>query len=130
VRGQIEPYGEAARHVDYAVRNARVLLRAVATALRTHVVVQPELPVALATLAACADALSAQLIASTDPQATRSLAIVASEQATGVLALHHDLRTSVIIGQVRAIAVDLLRASGLDAEVARESIPAAPSEEM
>jgi len=130
VRGQIEPYGDAARHVDYAVRNARVLLRAVATALRTHVAVQPELPVALATLAACADALSAQLTASTDPQATRSLAILASEQATGVLALHHDLRTSVMIGQVRAIAVDLLRASGLDAEVARESIPAAPSEEV
>jgi hypothetical protein len=36
----------------------------------------------------------------------------------------------VMIGQVRAIAVDLLRASGLDAEVARESIPAAPSEEV
>jgi uncharacterized membrane protein YgaE (UPF0421/DUF939 family) len=130
VRGQIEPYGDAARHVDYAVRNARVLLRAVVTALRTHVAVQPELPVALATLAASADALTTQLIASTDPEATRSLAILASEQATGVLALHHDLRTSVMIGQVRAIAVDLLRASGLDAELARESLPAAPSEEM
>jgi uncharacterized membrane protein YgaE (UPF0421/DUF939 family) len=130
VRGQIEPYGDAARHVDYAVRNARVLLRAVATVLRTHVAVAPELPVALATLAECADTLTAQLIASTDPEATRSLAILASEQATGVLALHHDLRTSVMIGQVRAIAVDLLRASGLDAERARESLPLAPSEEM
>jgi hypothetical protein len=92
--------------------------------------VAPELPVALTTLAGCADALAAQLIASADPDATRSLAILASEQATDVLALHHDLRTSVMIGQVRAIAVDLLRASGLDAEVARDSIPAAPSEEM
>jgi hypothetical protein len=35
-----------------------------------------------------------------------------------------------MIGQVRAIAVDLLRASGLDAERARESLPLAPSEEM
>jgi uncharacterized membrane protein YgaE (UPF0421/DUF939 family) len=130
VRGRIEPYGDAARHVDYAVRNARVLLRAVVTVLRTHVMVAPELPVALTTLAGCADALAAQLIASADPDATRSLAILASEQATDVLALHHDLRTSVMIGQVRAIAVDLLRASGLDAEVARDSIPAAPSEEM
>jgi uncharacterized membrane protein YgaE (UPF0421/DUF939 family) len=129
-RGRIEPFGDAARHVDYAVRNARVLLRAVVTVLRTHVAVQPELPVALATLASCADALTAQLVASADPEATRSLAIRASEQATGVLALHHDLRTSLMIGQVRAIAVDLLRASGLDAEVARESIPAAPSVEM
>ncbi|HEX2703549.1 MAG TPA: hypothetical protein VHM72_08975, partial [Solirubrobacteraceae bacterium] len=129
-RGQLQQYGEATRHVDYAVRNARVLIRAVVTVLRTHVAVQPELPLALSTLAACADALTAQLIDSADAAATRSLAILASEQATGVLALHHDLRTSVMIGQTRAIAVDLLRASGLDGEAARESIPAAPSEEV
>jgi hypothetical protein len=129
-RGQLEPYGEAARHVDYAVRNARVLMRAVASGLRTRVAVEPGLAEALATLADCADALRAQLVDGADAALTRSLAVRASEQATEILALQNDLRTSMIIGQIRATAVDLMRASGLDAEAARSALPAAPSEEI
>ena len=60
----------------------------------------------------------------------RTLAIQASAQATEVLAMQHDLRTSMIIGQIRATAVDLLRASGLDGASAREAIPSAPTEHM
>jgi uncharacterized membrane protein YgaE (UPF0421/DUF939 family) len=130
VRGELEPYGEAARHVDYAVRNARVLVRSVVAALRTRVAVRPEIPMSLATLAACADALTTELVEGADPASMRSLAIRASEEATGVLALQHDLRTSVIIGQIRATAVDLLRASGLSAESARGLLPPATAEEM
>jgi uncharacterized membrane protein YgaE (UPF0421/DUF939 family) len=129
VRGELEPYGEAARHVDYAVRNARVLMRAVVGALRTRVVISPELPAALRTLAAATDALTTQLDNGADASLVRDLAIQASTQATDVLAEHHDLRTSMIIGQIRATAVDLLRAGGLDAESARSAIPAAPSQE-
>jgi uncharacterized membrane protein YgaE (UPF0421/DUF939 family) len=129
-RGVLEPYGEAARQVDYAVRNSRVLLRGVAAALRTHVAVPPELAQALETLAQATDALAAQLIESADVAHTRRLAIAAAEQATAVLADHHDLRNTVIIGQVRATAVDLLRASGLDAGTARAQIPLAPSDDM
>jgi uncharacterized membrane protein YgaE (UPF0421/DUF939 family) len=129
-RGAVQPYGEAARQVDYAVRNSRVLMRAVAAALRTHVAVPPQLAEALGTLADATDALAAQLIDSADAEETRSTAIRASEQATSLLAAHHDLRNTVIIGQVRATAVDLLRASGLDADTARAQLPDAPSEEL
>ncbi len=129
-RDQLEPLGGASRHVDYAVRNARVLLRAVASALRTRVDVPPDLVTALSTLAVTVDALGDQLIAGGDPMRTRALAVEASEQATAALAIHHDLRTSMIIGQIRATAVDLLRASGLDADAARASLPPAPSEDL
>lgn len=112
------------------MRNARVLLRAVAGALRTRVSVNPELVMALATLAAAVDALSDQLVAGADPQRARTLAIQASAQATEVLAMQHDLRTSMIIGQIRATTVDLLWASGLDGASAREAIPSAPTEHM
>ena len=67
LREELEPVGGAARHIDYAVRNARVLLRGVAGALRTRVSVNRELVMALATLAAAVDALSDQLVAGTDP---------------------------------------------------------------
>jgi uncharacterized membrane protein YgaE (UPF0421/DUF939 family) len=130
VREQLEPVGDAARQIDYAVRNARVLLRAIASALRTRAAVNPELVTALATLAATVDALADQLGAGDDPSRMRTLAVQASEQATEVLALQHDLRTTMIIGQIRATAVDLLRASGLDSSSSRDAIPAAPSEDM
>ena len=130
LREDLEPAGSAARHIDYAVRNGRVLLRAVAGALRTRVSVNPELVMALATLAAAVDALSDQLVVGADPQRAHTLAIQASAQATEVLALQHDLRTSMIIGQIRATAVDLLRAGGLDGASARGALPSAPTEHM
>jgi uncharacterized membrane protein YgaE (UPF0421/DUF939 family) len=129
-RGELEPYDEAVRHVDYAIRNARVLARAIVTVLRTQVAVAPELAVALDSLATAGDALAEQLAVSGDATLTRKHAVEASEQATAVLASHHDLRTSMIIGQIRATAVDLLRASGLDADTARAAIPAPPSDDM
>jgi uncharacterized membrane protein YgaE (UPF0421/DUF939 family) len=129
-RGEVEPYGEAARQVDYAVRNSRVLLRGVAAALRTHVAVPAELAQALSTLADATKALAAQLVDGADASQTRAYAVRASEQATALLANHHDLRNTVIIGQIRATAVDLLRASGLDADTARAQLPDAPAEDM
>ena len=44
--------------------------------------------------------------------------------------MQHDLRTSMIIGQIRATGVDLLRAGGLDGASARDAIPPAPTELM
>ncbi len=130
VRGELEPYGEAARHVDYAVRNARVLIRSTVGVLRTRVSVPPELALALKTLSASTDALAAQLVERAAPDSARALAVQASEEATAILAQQHDLRTSVIIGQIRATAVDLLRASGLDAASARGALPTASAEEL
>jgi len=127
-RDQLDPLVDAARQIDYAVRNSRVLIRAVASALRTRVAVAPELAAALATLAAAVDALSDQLVSAGDPMRTRSAAVAAADQATTVLALHHDLRTTMIIGQIRATAVDLLRATGLDAGRSRAAIPPAPAD--
>jgi uncharacterized membrane protein YgaE (UPF0421/DUF939 family) len=129
VRGQLEPYDDAARHIDYAVRNSRVLARNAATAVRTHVAVSTDLIGAIEGLAAVVDALEHQLAGNGDANDTQRLAVEAAAKATGVLEHHHDLRSSVLIGQVRATAVDLLRASGLDAASARTAIGEAPQVE-
>jgi hypothetical protein len=44
-----------------------------------------------------------------------------------VLGRQNDLQTSMIVGQVRATALDLLRGSGLDAEEARAALEAGVS---
>jgi hypothetical protein len=43
----------------------------------------------------------------------RRFALKATEEATAVLHERSDLPTSVLVGQVRSTAVDLLRASGM-----------------
>jgi uncharacterized membrane protein YgaE (UPF0421/DUF939 family) len=129
-RGLLEPYAPAVRHADYAVRNGRVLLRSIASAIRTEVAVPPELVAAVRTLAEAVEALAEQLERAGDSARTRGLAIEAGSAATQILAAHNDLRTTMIIGQIRATAVDLLRASGLEGDGARAALPAAQPEDV
>ncbi len=127
-RDALEPHGSAARQIDYAVRNGRVLLRTVAAAIRAGVSAPPELAQSIRTLADAVDALARQLGAGADEATTRTLAIRAGREATEILATHSDLRTTMIVGQVRATAVDLLRASGLEGDGARAALPPAQPE--
>ncbi|HUB77136.1 MAG TPA: hypothetical protein VL977_08765, partial [Solirubrobacteraceae bacterium] len=110
--------------------NARVLMRAVASALRTGVAAGGGLVASLATLAAAADALAEELAGAGDEPRSRRLAVDAADAATAVLVEQSDLRTTMIVGQVRATAVDLLRASGLTAEQARAALAPVPSADM
>jgi uncharacterized membrane protein YgaE (UPF0421/DUF939 family) len=129
-RGALEPYAPAVRQIDYAVRNGRVLLRTVAAAIRTNVDVPEELAAAIRKLADAVDALALQFREAAQPEQSRTLAVEAAARATAVLATHHDLRTTMIIGQVRATVVDLLRAGGLDAPSARAALPPAEPEDL
>jgi len=53
---------------------------------------------------------------------TRRFALEAAGGATAVLKQRNDLRTSMLVGQVRSTAVDLLRASGMDSAEALEAL--------
>jgi hypothetical protein len=121
-RGQLRLYADASGAVDLLVRNARAVARAAVTAVRRGVEPDPELIEALRGLADATQGLGAHLADPALAVATRRLAVAAARRATGVLTRHHDLSTSVLVGQVRATAFDLLRGSGLDAEAAREAI--------
>jgi len=129
-RDALEPHGPAARQIDYAVRNGRVLLRTVAAAIRTGVSAPPGLAQSIRTLADSVDALARQLGEGAGEDTTRELAIRAGREATEILASQNDLRTTMIVGQVRATVVDLLRASGLEGEGARAALPPAQPEDV
>jgi hypothetical protein len=53
---------------------------------------------------------------------TRHFALQAAESATSVLKERNDLETSMLVGQIRCTAVDLLRASGMDHSEARQAL--------
>jgi uncharacterized membrane protein YgaE (UPF0421/DUF939 family) len=121
-RGQLRLYADASGAVDLLVRNARTVARAAITAIRRKSDPDRGLIDAIRDLAKAAGGLGEQLADPALGVATRRLAEASAHRATGVLARRHDLSTSVLVGQVRATAFDLLRGSGLDAEAARAAI--------
>ncbi len=123
-RGQLRAYADAAAQVDLALRNSRVLARAAIGAARRGPAADPTLVEAIRKLAAAVRQLGADLAESQDGAESRRLAVEAAT-AHQVLERHHDLPTSMLVGQVRATAIDLLRGSGLDREAARTAVDAA-----
>jgi uncharacterized membrane protein YgaE (UPF0421/DUF939 family) len=124
-RGQLRVYADAAAQVDLALRNSRVLARAAIGAVRRGGAGDPALVEAIRTLARAVRQLGGDLAQPEPSGETRRLALAAAASATGVLERHRDLPTSMLVGQVRATATDLLRSVGVERDAAREAVDAA-----
>ena len=120
--GQLEFYATAADQLDLAVRNIRVLARAAATMVREGDTAHEALSETILDLARAVETLSAYIEEPEHPVDTRRFALEAAGGATAVLKERSDLRTSMLVGQVRSTAVDLLRASGMDSAEALEAL--------
>lgn len=116
--GEVNYYATAAEQLDLTVRNTRVLARAAVSLLRDGKRTPERLPETILELAMAVEALDEYVEEPDHPVHTRYLALTAAEEATSVLGEQNDLDTNVLIGQVRFMAVDLLRASGMDPEAA------------
>ena len=111
--GYLAHYASVADQLDLAVRNTRVLARAAVSMLQDDKHAPEVLSEALLDLARAVDTLGIYLQRS-DHLDTRHFALKAAEEATAALKERNDLETSVLVGQVRSTAMDLLRASGMD----------------
>jgi hypothetical protein len=120
--GQLGFYATAADQLDLAVRNVRVLARAAATAVREGEAVPEALTETILDLARAVETLSSYIEEPEHPVETRGFALEAAGGATAVLEERNDLRTSMLVGQVRSTAVDLLRAAGMDSTEAHEAL--------
>ncbi|PTL60141.1 hypothetical protein C7Y72_11050 [Paraconexibacter algicola] len=121
-RTVVKRYAIAAPEIDLAVRNARVLARGVVRAADLEAHIPPEAPGGVRDLAAAVRALRAAL---EDPALVvdaRGTALQAAAGATLALERTSNLSVSVIIGQVRSIATDLLRALGTTQDAAADAI--------
>lgn len=110
----LELYASAGTRIDLAVINARVLARGAANALRRGDPAPRPLPEAVLDLSRAVKALAGFLEERGEPEEARRRALEAARKATSILEEKHTLATSVLVGQVRAAAVDLLRSTGLD----------------
>jgi len=114
-RGPLALYITAEPLLDLAVRNVRVLARAVLRAVELGDHVPPEVVTAVEDLAQAVRCLGAGLMGEVDDEA-RVAAIRAAGRATLALEQTGNLSVSVIVGQVRATATDLLRGLGMERE--------------
>lgn len=123
-RERLPRYAEAAQQMDHAVRNTRVLARRTLAAVRDGPA-PAALADAVSRLGRAVLALAEQLEDPEGDARTRALALDAAARATSVLREQPDLSASVIVGQVRSTAIDLLRGSGLSDEDARRALDGA-----
>jgi uncharacterized membrane protein YgaE (UPF0421/DUF939 family) len=122
---ELDPQAGAAPQIDYAVRDARVLARATTTAIRRGAHLDPRLAEAVATLAEATRALDAVGRGEQDARAdVRELASRAVELA-GSADVRNSLWPTMIFGQTRALAFDLMQAAGEDPDHARSLLDAA-----
>lgn len=119
---QVAEVEATCRQLDYAVRNIRVLARNGVTLTRLGTPAPPQLGEAIRALAdavrAAAEALSTDLggHSDADPHAERAdhAALEAVRIAARLLRADPPLPLVMIVGQIRATAIDLLRGVGTD----------------
>jgi uncharacterized membrane protein YgaE (UPF0421/DUF939 family) len=124
-RGLVESYADAAARIDLAVRNVRVLARATIRALSLDENVPPEIAGALRDLAVAVRAVPPAIDAPDAPDAAaavREPAVRAAAEATLVLERTGNMSVSVIVGQIRSTAADLIAATGVSHEGASDAV--------
>ena len=119
--GYLAHYAAVADQLDLAVRNTRVLARAAVNLLQDQGRAPEQLSESLLDLARAVETLGAYL-EKFDHLDTRHFALKAAEGATSVLEERSDLETSMLVGQIRSTAMDLLRASGMDYSESQQAL--------
>jgi uncharacterized membrane protein YgaE (UPF0421/DUF939 family) len=125
-RSQLTGYLDAAEPIDHIARNLRVMLRHMIAMLRQEEPVPHTLPQALRTLAGAIRLLRIELARDAEFDECRAAALTAAELATEALEETGGFAGQIVVGQIRALAVDVLRATGLDRDRILKALPALP----
>jgi len=120
-RAQFARYSRAFNQIDNAVTSVEALSRGAVRAIAQGDNVPPPVPEAVRELGDAVWRLEATLDEG-DDVAVRDPALRAAARATLVLEQTANLSVSVIVVQVRATAVDLLRGSGWDRDEAEQAV--------
>jgi uncharacterized membrane protein YccC len=128
-RAELERYARAMAHLELAGRGARILARNVRIYVRSGRAAQAELATAMGELALAAWELPAQFNEPWRSGDVLQMALRAAGHATAAAARHPDLAVNEIAGQVRSIAIDIVKASEAS-ETAHSALIEAPTEEL
>jgi uncharacterized membrane protein YgaE (UPF0421/DUF939 family) len=112
----------AAVHVDRAVRNGRVLARATARAIELRPTLPPEAAAAMRSLAQGARLVRTGIAVHGDQPPAVEAVLGAAELGARARLVDDGLSVAAIVSQLRSMAVDLLRALGIDADDATRRV--------
>jgi hypothetical protein len=121
-RAHLSVYETAVEQVDHAVRNTRVLARGAIRAVELDERVPEAAIGAIRDLAAAVRAMADELAERDGAGVAEEAALRAAARSTAALEDTANLSASVIVGQVRSTAVDLLRGLGMDGEEATAAV--------
>jgi len=113
-RGALAEYVEGADHMTYALRNVRVLIRRLLTAMDDGEKVPEVLPVAVGLLADAVELLKQEWARGVEPVAARERGMRAVTEAMGAYEAGVGFSGGVVVAQIRTAVSDLLRASGVE----------------
>ena len=126
--GHLGYFAAAADQLDLAVRDTRVLARAVVTLVRERGASPGQLSEAILGLALAVEALAGRLERPDHSlEDARQFALGAAGEATSVLERNNDLETSALVAQIRSTTLDLLQAAGMESSEALEALRKASS---
>ena len=120
-RTRLDEYAVASVQLELAVRNARVLARSAVRAVETTSEIPAGLIAAVRRLAEAVREVEPALELR-DRSAPIESALTATTLATRAVASDPELAFAHVLGQIRSITTDLLRALGVDRDVAVEHV--------
>jgi uncharacterized membrane protein YccC len=120
--GPMSHYANTADHLDLAVRDTRVLARAAVTLVSEKRAAPGSLVEARLELAHAVEALAGYQDKPDQLLDAPVIALGAAKEATSALETSNDVETSALVGQIRATALDLLQATGMDPSEALEAL--------
>jgi uncharacterized membrane protein YgaE (UPF0421/DUF939 family) len=126
---KLERYVAAVGELGLAIENVRVLARGAVRAIALDDSTPPEVMAAIRELATAARELG-PLLEEDDATPSREAALRAVALANRVLTETSNLSAVHIVGQVRLVAVDLLRAGGMPRAEAQQAVRAAHAEKL
>jgi uncharacterized membrane protein YgaE (UPF0421/DUF939 family) len=126
---RLDRYVVAVGELGLAIENSRALARGATRAIALDDSIPPEVPAAIHALATASRELG-RLLEEGDAAPSREAALRAVRLANAVLAETTNLSAVHIVGQVRLVAVDLLRAGGVPRPEAQDAVRSAPAERL
>jgi uncharacterized membrane protein YgaE (UPF0421/DUF939 family) len=121
-RGALAQYVDGQDHIARCLRNSRVMIRRSISAIRDE---EPVPPVLVASLRLLADAirwLHREYTEELPPDASEEAALQAVRDASDAYLSGLGFSGSVIVAQVRSMAIDLLRAGGMESREAERAV--------
>jgi uncharacterized membrane protein YgaE (UPF0421/DUF939 family) len=118
----LELYAAAASQIDRAVADMVGVARAAVRAVRRNSPTLERPSEAILDLARAVEALASYLEKPGTTEDVRQLVLKSVGEATALLEEHKDLGTSALVGEMRAMAIDLLRGTGKDRAEVMEAL--------